>query len=249
MSLFEDAQNEKYIAEGSTSYILSDYALNRIKKFNPNAKFIAFARNPVEQCRSWHRQLLNMEEENIENFNHAWHLQEQRARGKNLPPKNTIPKLLQYRYVASMGKHIEKLFNHTSPKQRHIVVFDDFKLNPADCYRQILDFLNLSHDGRAEFPPIYQAFKYRSPRVIGFLRKPPRHLQHLSNKVKKLRGGRSLGIFGWLFVQLEPRLRKIETLETITPELQRNLSLVFREDIERLSDILERDFSNWLYSK
>jgi hypothetical protein len=242
LSLFEKTSGEHYVAEGSASYIISAVAIQDILDFNSNARFIAFVRNPIDQCHSLHRQLVNSEREDIRDFERAWRLQEERAQGRCLPQRCRDPMLLQYRYVASMGTLLQRFMGQVPSGQRYVVVFDDLRADAAKVYANILDFLNLPHDGRTQFPVINPAWEIRWPAVSNFVRRPPAVLRLLSVAARRLNEDQPLGIYR----RLDPILRRGVPMTAITPRLHAELVDTFHEEIALLSDLLKRDFSSWL---
>ena len=78
MALFDSARNDQCCGEASVLYSMHPQAIEAILEWSPVAKFIFMLRNPVDMAPSYHRQLLINLEEDIEDFEQAWHLQENR---------------------------------------------------------------------------------------------------------------------------------------------------------------------------
>ena len=84
MKLFEPADGESIIAEGSTNYLRSEVAVRNIMEFNPDAKFIVMLRDPVQVAHAFHSEVLFSAIEDVEDFEHAWRLQDDRKLGLHL---------------------------------------------------------------------------------------------------------------------------------------------------------------------
>src|SRR5690625_5018834 len=81
----QSIEQQKYRGEASTWYLYSNIAVTSILKYNPNARFIVMIRNPCEMAPSLHKQLQLNRRETITDFREAWHLQDQRRTGLNIP--------------------------------------------------------------------------------------------------------------------------------------------------------------------
>ena len=242
LDLFRGASDAQVaLGEGSTTYLASGVAVRDILAFNPEARFIAMVRNPVEAAYARHQQLQFNFHEDVKDFEEAWRLQEARREGRSIPPNCTAPLLLQYGAMASFGEQVERLLT-TAPADRvKVFVFDDFARDPRRAYVESLEFLGLPDDGRREFPRVNEAKGHRYPglsRVLaarsgpiasiihGLKRYSDRHKDGLVAKVRQLlKVGRS-----------RPKLR---------PEFEQELRDYFAPDVARLGDLLGRDLSHW----
>ena len=99
LSLFKDADPEIHavIGEGSTNYLASKVAIEKAIGLNPNAKFIVMLRDPVEVAHAYHMEQLWARNEDVEDFESAWRLQEERRQGKFIPGNCVAQQFLQYR--------------------------------------------------------------------------------------------------------------------------------------------------------
>ena len=129
------------VGEGSVSYLYAPEAIERIRHFNPEARFIVMVRNPMSMLPSYHLKMRFLLQEDKEDFATAWRLQEARARGENLPAHCLDPRTLMYGEVARYGAHIERLFEIAGRERTHVIVFDDFVADQLATYRRALEFL------------------------------------------------------------------------------------------------------------
>jgi len=240
--LFQDAPSKVVAAgEGSTIYLASSCAVERILQYQPDAKFIAMLRNPVELASSLHLQQISHLNEDESSFRTAWHLQEERSRNSQLPGDCYEPRLLQYRQIATLGRQMDELFRKVPWDRIHVIFYDDFQTNVLECYRNTLRFLEVSSDNRTEFPRINEG-------------KLPR-LKWLS---KILNGRTGTKVSRFLKRNLKGPVRtfadgtkrllttKPHSREALSAELRKQMQQEFQHDIQLLSDRTGRDLTHWL---
>jgi hypothetical protein len=117
----------------------------------------------------------------------------------------------------------------------HIVIFEDFRSDPAASYRETLAFLGVDPDFSPSFKVVNASAARRSwrlhqallsPRVISFAR-----------SVLPLRTRRPVArLWDALNSRNEPR-------EALDPTVRARLRLELQPDVERLSEQLRRDLS------
>ena len=228
------------IGEGSTVYLASSQAVQRIIEFQPSAKFIVMLRNPVDLVVSSHMQELSHLNEDVECFETAWKLQEKRRLGQMIPKHNYEPAMLQYRQVASLGEQVQRLVKTVPGERVQIIFFDDFQVSTQTTYEQTLQFLGLDYDNRTEFPRINEGklpgIKWLSLALQGktgtnisrFLNRTLKGpIRTFANRTKKLLTTRK------------------HVREPLTPDLRRQLIETFAADVQMLSDCTGRDLSSW----
>lgn len=240
--LFKDATDVHIaVGEGSTMYLHSPTAAEKIYNFNREAKIIVMLRNPVEMVYSFHSQLLYATQEDEKDFKMAWELQEKRKNGENLPKTCTVPELLQYAEVGKYGEQIARYLNYFPKKQVKVIIFDEFIRSTEKIYIEILDFLKVPYDGRKEFPPVNESKVNRSAFFTYWLRKPHPVLEGIARIIRNILGASSLGARR-MFMYFNSSKRKRIPLQK---EFRDELYAEFRGDIEKLQEILGKDLSHW----
>ena len=230
------------IGDGSVTYLYEGDAIRRALEFDSRARFIVSVRNPLDMLRSYHaRMLFQLDEEELD-FGRAWALQDERAVGRHLPKLCRDPRLLQYREVAALGKHVAELFRVAGRDRCEVVVFDDLIASPGEVYRRLLGFLGLPDDGRRQFKAKRESagFKYRWLQQLSM--NPPAwafRLIQISNTpmLNRLQEWRK---------RLKRFNRAPAERRDFPPRVQAMLYDYFRSDVERLSDLLGRDLTQWL---
>jgi hypothetical protein len=219
------------IGEASVAYLSSHIATKKILEFNPDARFIVMLRNPIELAHSWHSEALYNSYEIEKNFEQAWHLQEDRAAGCNIPRVCPDPKLLMYRDIATIGSQMERLFQHVPRERVHVIFFDDFKTDTAGIYEGVLRFLKLPSDKRTDFPVINESKVVRYPVLM--------ELSHWVAYAKKQLGiTKGLGILEKVNVPRKSR-------PVLSASLKHELFEHFQPEVVKLEQLMGRDLSAW----
>lgn len=242
LELFAGQGDCQVVGEASVHYLCSAVALANIYDFNPEAKIIAMLRNPVELVYSYHSQLLYNTGEDEPSFEKAWRLQATRQLGNNIPKRCANPRVLQYQEIASLGSQVEKLLQIFPASQVKLVLFEDFKASPAKVYQEVLAFLELPPDNRTKFPKV-NANRSNKITWLGILtEKTPAPLIKTAKVAQTVLGVKTFGIMN--------RLRNLNTSQqerqTLSPTFRAELTEAFREESQKLAQILQRDLSDWL---
>ncbi|RKZ85462.1 MAG: sulfotransferase [Candidatus Parabeggiatoa sp. nov. 1] len=231
------------IGEGTTHYLYSQVAVKNIMKFNPVAKIIVMLRNPIDLVYSWHSELISWGGEDIVDFKEAWNKQLARKEGIYLPKSCPPQKWLFYSEIALLGQQLERLYQSVPREQVLVIWFDDFISQTPQVYNQVLQFLGVSPDGHQEFPKINENKVIRLP-WLKFSMESLRAswLGKAVIRAKKQLGIKTLGI-GPLIAVFNT---KIQPRPPLDPIMRKVLIEEFREDIEKLSGLLDRDLSHWV---
>ncbi len=234
--------------EGTTNYLYSAEALKAILSLNPQAKFIAMVRNPLEMVPSFHQHMLLTLAEDVEDFATAWALQGDRAQGRKLPRYVLDPRLSQYEEIGRLGTYVDQLFRIAGREQTKVFVYDDFVTDPLAVYKEALAFIGVDYDGRVEFPRTLSTRHYRSRRVHDWVVRVPRSADDLSEHLRRRKretneGGRGLRKRALEFVaglNLAPGPRR-----PLSHEMRRVLREAFADEIALLGRLLDRDLGHW----
>jgi hypothetical protein len=231
------------IGEASPAYIFSRNAIENIRAFNRQSKIIIMLRKPVDMLLSYHAQLVYSLFENVMDFEKAWHLQKERARGLWIPRTCREPKFLQYRHVASFGRHMQRILDLFSRDQIHVVFFEEFIRDTKDSYRGILNFLGVPDDERTQFPVVNERKSFVSSKINRALHLPPKLLYRILNLFNGTPIGHGLLKCHEAIKQANSKpLEKISTSQHL--RLQINSEL--QTDIELLSRLLDKNLSHWV---
>jgi Sulfotransferase domain len=235
-SLFDGAGPEHLaVGEASVWYLSSSAAVANVLDYSPDAKFIVMLRNPLEMAPSLHSELCFNGEETEPNFATAWHLQEERRAGRDIPRSCWAPRRLQYGETCLLGSQLQRLLTRV-PRERVLpILLDDLKQDPRREYQTTLKFLGVSDDGRDQFP-IHNTAKIRRWPILA----------QLSTAIMGLK--RSCGITGGLGIwsRVDKANRVDASRIPLSPQMKAELSEYFRADIAVVESLLGRNLRHWL---
>jgi hypothetical protein len=227
------------VGEASTGYLFSKVAVSEILKFNPAAKFIVVLRNPVDLVQALHSQMVFQGTENLSDFGDAWEAMDERLKGNKLPLFCLNKSGLIYSEAGKLGEQMERVLKVTGNEKIKIILFEDFVSDTKRVYEDVLKHLEVESDNRKEFPIVNESQNLIIPFIQPFL----------SLGVKSSRVMRS--VFGFpknsemfiklLFLNSRKGKRKI-----IKDELRLKIINYYREDVVKLSKLINRDLNHWM---
>lgn len=242
LELFKDSQEDNLaIGEGSVFYLYSSVALQNIYQFDPQAKIIVMLRKPSELVYSFHSQLLYSADEQEKDFETAWRLQSLRKQGDKIPSSCREAELLQYAAVGKLGEQIERLFTIFPRQQIEIVWFEDFITDTKKVYDRVLDFLAVPHDNRTDFSRINENKKHKLSVLGRFSEKPPVSITQTLMKAKQILGIDRLGVLD----TIRSFNTKTSSRSPLKESFHIELAQEFKDDVNKLGKILDKDLSSW----
>jgi hypothetical protein len=220
-----------------TAYMQSTRAAAEIKAKRPDADIIAMLRNPVEMVYSWHSELVYQTIEDIPEFEMALDAEDARRRGERIPrgARNSYVESLYYTRVAAFSGQIQRYFETFGRSHVHVIIHDDLLAEPDAVYRDTLHFLGVDASFAPDFVTVNANKVIRNRRLqrLYFATDTPGHA-FLRNVIPKSLRQRLLA------ANIEKAKR-----EKMPPHVRQRLERLFRPEIARLSELLERDLSRW----
>lgn len=234
--LFSEAKNEKIIGEATTGYIYYPWVPNKIHRYLPNVKMLAILRNPIDRAYSLYLLHVQRGQETAKTFEEALELEDERyAKGYFFG---------HYKRRGLYYEQLRRYFKIFSKNQIMIVLYDDLKNNLDGLLHDIHQFLEVDPsfkpdtsqelNARGEQPTIVHktwTTMGKLSRVGLFNILIPNHLRRKLSKK----------FFQWRRIKV-----KTQPKPPMNPETRRKLLDYFREDILKLSDLINRDLSHWL---
>lgn len=226
--LFDGVSGEKVIGEASPGYILVSEAPARIRNYIPEVKLIAILRDPVERAYSNYLHACWLGFEPITDFAQALEKEETRIRGG-------WGGLWRYKQKGFYYGQLRGYFATFDEDQIRIYLYEDFRDDPAGVLQNIFSFL-----GVGEFIPDTNV----RLNVSGVPRNKALHSAVVAlNRplLKKL-------VPNSLLQKLREPVRNATMAKPpeLSPQVRRQLVEVYREDILKLQDLIDRDLSGWL---
>lgn len=147
--------------------------------------------------------------------------------------------MLFYREIATYTVQVKRYLKQFGRDQVHMIIFDDFKAHTDEIYRQTLQFLDVDDDFHPELHPMNINKRVRSRMLNAVLRRPPARLRRLGKQLLP-RSVRQ---------QWRMRLLRFNSTQMARPpldaKLRQQLQAEFTPDVERLSQLLNRDLTHW----
>ncbi|MEC4812394.1 MAG: sulfotransferase domain-containing protein [Scytonema sp. PMC 1069.18] len=230
-ALFQGVSNETAIGEASPMYLYTPQVPERIQQYIHSTKLIAILRDPVERAFSHFSHFVRDGYEPLADFSQA--IQEAEVRFRN--------NLLGGNYVryGFYYAHLKPYFERFDKDRIRIYLYEDLKASPLYVLQDIFRFLNVNDT----FIPDL-SLKYN---VSGIAKNKTLHtflinLAKPDNKSilkllfpEKLLWRVGLSLYNW-------NLKKLQ----LSLAVRRELIEIYRADILKLQDLIQRDLSKWL---
>jgi len=242
LNFFKGEHKQKAIGDGSVFYLLSPGAAQKIKDFNPEAKIIIMLRNPVQMVYSLHTENLSNGDDYIEDFEEALNAEGSRREGKRIPPHHNAP--LEAVFYSEVAKFYEQVLRYKTvfgDDNVHIIFFDDFKADTAKEYFKVLKFLGLEEIMPPSLEVVNPSKVPRSKAYLKFLLSPPGFIKAAGRALFPHHSLRREKVIDFLW-NLN---RKYVPRKPISDKLKQRLIDIYKDDIEKLGKLLNRDLSDW----
>lgn len=228
-ALFPDSGKYRAVGEKSPSYLYSQEAPGRIKKYNPGMRVIALLRNPVERAYSNFLHTVQRGTEPNRDFDEVIKLEEERI-------QQGWDFLFHYLSKGCYFEQVSRYFGQFPVSQIRIYLFEDLKTAPEKTTKEIFRFLGVDDAFTPNTAAKHNTSKIAKSEWVGKAFKIFQSKNALTNATKKI---------------LPYRLREsIKGLLYFKPEISREaqeyLLAYYREDILRLQELIGRDLSAWL---
>lgn len=238
LSLFQKGQN-LLCGEGTTWYFFSEKAAQEIYSFNPDAKIIIMLRNPVDFMYSLHSELFYNHAESIENFEKALAAEKiRKQRGPDSLNPGIPPELFFYTDLASFTSKVKRYLDVFGRGRVHIILFDDFKQHTQLAYYNLLQFIEVNQDFKPDFEVLNSNKNIKSYKLhllILVLKRIRSLLYPIISPEKSFR----------LINLIKRNNTSYQKRPSLDVNLRRKLQRQFIPEVEKLSELLDRDLSNW----
>lgn len=232
--LFAGVRDEIAVGEASVAYMPDPKVPKRIRDLIPDVKLIAILRNPADAAFSGYLMTCGHGVEPCKTFEEALADQDRRENERCFDGLYVQPGF----YHA----HLQRYRALFPDEQIRVYLYDDFCEDPLAVLKDIFGYLEVDQSyipdlsdqiNRSGVPKSMFLHRMLTPRTNPFLRLIGPLLP------MTLRQPLRLGL-------MAIRNRNLDRA-TMTPDTRRKLIELFRDDIERLQDLLQRDLSHWLH--
>lgn len=230
-SLFESATSEIALGEASPWYLHMQGSAEQIQRHIPDVKIIAILRDPVERAYSQYCMHKEFGHEPISDFESAWQAEAKR-RSENWSPR------WFYRDRGFYFSQLKRYFEIFDRNQIRVYLFDDLEHDSLAVVQDIYGFLGVDD---YFVPDTSQRFNARrnpsNSRFYQALRQSRRMTSIVSLLARKSMGSALIRF-----------LKKIKSgrVVPLSSAKRRRLIEEYKDDIMRLSGLINRDLSDWL---
>lgn len=243
VALFEGANAQKRRGEASALYLGHPTAPEHIRRYIPDAKLIAILRNPSERIHSHyiHDQRIRAEYGNTTNKkkeeHHDFHAVVERAFREGFSePATNAPEV----WVRSgfYYKNLTRFRSFFPQAQLKIFLYEDLVRDANTLMADIFRFLDVDD---SFVLPTTEAFN------ASVVPRNRRLFRFFTTRNPVMQFARALAPAGIRAAAMRTRNRVLaDSKPTLDPELSRKLISIYRDDIQQLQTLLNRDLSTWL---
>ncbi len=232
-SVFRGVREEKAVGEASPFYLFSPKAPPKIKKYIPQVKIIALLRDPVDRAYSHYMLHCMGQLEPLSDFREAVAAEKERIR------KGWFIYWC-YQGLGYYGKQIERYFSYFNPSQFRFFLLEDLIHSPDRLFREIFQFLGIDENIRIRKPEKYNSSGNLNNRFVRYMVLKPNIIKSALKKV----------LSEWTQYYLLTKFTNISlTKPPLSLEIRGQMIELFREDILKTQDLIQRDLSAWLEVK
>lgn len=230
---FADSGAARYRGDASVGYVYSTTAAREIHDFCPEARIVVSFRNPVDVTYSLYSLLRFQGLEPSDDFLGAV-LDE--THGRRALTATEFRWCYTYRSLCHYAEQLERYLEVFGRERVHVVVYEDLARDSTAEYRRLLGFLGIDADVDTELPVFFSNRRLRSRRLQELLFHPPAPVRGAVRTLVRRQGTRRR-----LAARLAERNVEVAPRAPLAPDVRRQLDEVFRDDVERLGHLLDRD--------
>jgi len=243
LKLYRNRRQEKIAGEATSTNLCSKVTAREIHRFNPQAKIIMLFREPVDFLYSYHSATQFALGEHHKNFEKALEAEKNRRRGQDLSKRVISPPWLFYFEFVKYAEQLRRFQNYFDKDQIKIILFDDFKANTPDVFRNILSFLGVNPDFRPSFEIVNPNKQIRWPLLKKYTLDSPYFRKTLRLFFSDDSYAGMKNFYKTKIVSYKPRPALNEALRT-------KLMKKIKPEIEDFSNALDMDWvTRWGYDK
>jgi hypothetical protein len=241
LRLYRRWEHEKIGGEASATNLCSKVSAREIHGFNPRAKIIMMFREPVSFLYSYHSATRFALGEHHENFEAALAAEENRRQGRELSKRVITPAWLFYSEFVKYADQISRFLAYFDMDRIKIIIFDDFKENTREIYREVLEFLDIDPEFTPEFEIVNPNKQIRWPLVKKYTLDSPYFRKTLRWLVSDDRYAGMKNFYKTKLVKYKPR-------PSLDENVKARLMKEFKIEVEKFGELLNDDFvTRWSY--
>lgn len=236
-ALFEGVSGEKAVGEMSTTYLHSEKAPERIRRYVPQTKLVAVLRDPAERAYSSFMYKVRDGREPLLDFEEALEAENERIR-------NNWGPAWRYKSLGFYHEQLSRYYETFGREQIKVYLYENLNDDPLGVLEDLYGFLGV--DG--SFVPNVSV-RYNASGVPKNERLHTLHHFLLGQNLVKsaLKPFFPKGMRYHLLMKFVDALRNRNLVKPPLPEkTRRRLVEEYREDILKLQELIGQDLSGWL---
>lgn len=229
LELYRDAASFKYRGDGSAMYLYFKECASRIKKESEDARIIISIRNPLERAYSSYKHLVRDGREDL-TFENALSVESQRIDNKYLP-------IWYYVQAGMYHDQIEKFYSVFGKDKVKVVLYEELKSDSQSVVSELFEFLNLSDLKKLDTSTIYNASGVPKNRTFQSIITSDHPIK--KSFVKLIPKG--------MRDKLKSNLQSMnfQKFPSMQEETRAFLHEQFKEDVHKLSNLIDMDLNKW----
>ncbi len=233
-ALFNRVSDEKAIGEASPAYLCVPKAAECIYHYIPDVKLIVILRQPAERAYSSFLHTVRAGVEVNTDFTHALQEEEKRI-------LNNWGFIWRHKTLGFYYPQLKPYFDRFNRNQIKVYLYEDLCRKPVELMQDLFQFLGVDDKFIPDISHKFNATGIPQNRFLYdllFTKKSP--IKPIKNFFRALFPDK-------LRKPLAKELRgKLLVKPTISPEIKKQLTQEYREDILKVQDLIQRDLSKWL---
>ena len=230
--LFAGVQDEIAIGEASPNYLFHyQSSSERIKRYVPNAKLIAVLRNPVDRAYS----------------DYLMHIRDAIDKGR----RNSLSDQIKYRadksFILLKGfyyQHLQHFYNEFDREQIQVYLYDDLSKDPVQFMESMYQFVGVDDTFLPDVSQKAQVAQVPKNTAVNKMLRQENPLRTI------VRSGLRVILPLKMRQTIRSRLIQMNSQDKkaapLSPEDRQQLIELYRDDILKLQDLIQRDLSSWL---
>lgn len=233
LNLFANALHEKVIGEASADYLFfHETAISEIKKLNPESNILIILRNPIDRAFSAYKHMVKDKRESL-SFERAL-IHEEHRRNMN------YEFIWFYKEAGFYYKQVRNYLHSFDKESVKICLYEDFAERPIDTMKDIFRFLKVDDS----FMP--NADVKHNVSQLHYNESFDEFLSTYDHPIKRLLRPILLESIGREATENLVNYLRDNNLVRLKSKTRKFLIDLYREDIFKLEELLNRDLSVWL---
>lgn len=228
-ALFAGVTTQRAIGEASANYLYSDQAAVRIKHYVPEAKMIAVLRNPVERAYSSFLYTIRDQREPLRDFAQALEQEDKRI-------ASGWEHIWHYSRMGFYGQQLQRYYEHFDKSRIRVYLNEEMKQDAPRVLKDIFGFLEVDTNFMPDTSVSYNEGGVPKRKLLNAVLTRPSVFKRMLRPLMPA-----------VAMKFYTRLKHSNLDKPpLDAEVRARLVALYRDDVLRLQDMLDKDLSAWL---